>query len=295
VSRRGRSRQPKAAGPAKAAVAYIPSMMFAAQGHEWGELSPLAGCLRRFSNRAAALLTYFCWHHDFETGLIQGCIAEWSKSTEHGRDPKTLRLALAELLGNVTTPDGACLAAVAYTPKGKLAFSREWWKVRLECRGRRHTSKPGPYAPVRISATVYRGGPWQILTDAARKLYAFMRQTCAAEFAKDTDGNYSNVEARKSTWLAERTGLCSRTVLEHIRVLEHLRLIIVRRKRFSTNTYQAPFAAALRVLKTAVDATFTVDSQLKGQAEPLLARCVEYWHRFVKRRKPVRLALELAT
>ena len=288
MSQRRRRERPR--GPRKAGVAYVPALLFAAAGHAWEDESPLAGCLRRYSARAASLLLFLMWRYDFDSGRINGCVAHWSRPVEHCRDPKTIRLALAELRGDLDTPGGDRIATVEDTDEG-LYFSEEFWRVRTEVRAHRRTTAPGPYGAVRLSATLYRGGPWSVLADTARVLYAFLRLLAAAEYKQDRRGNAINDERRPAALLAGRTGFCQSTVLDGVAALESVHLVHVKRVRFRANVYRAAFDVALRLFKQAIRLAFTVESQLDGRhPDPLRPQCVDWWHRFVRRRRPVRLA-----
>ena len=289
-----RRRGGKPASNQRAGVAYLPALLFCEDDHEWSAESPIAGCLRRYSPRAAALLMYLMFRHDYLSGRVSGCVADWSRPVEHCRDPKTLRLALGELRGDLDTPGGERITVLEEV-EGALYFSEEFWRVRMEVRAHRKTQAPGPYGAVRISATVYRGGPWAVLTDTARVLYGFMRLLAAAEYKRDREGNYINDERRPAALLSRRSGFCESTVLAGVTALERVLLVTVKRVKFRTNVYRAAFDVTVKLFGCVVNFAHTVESQLRGRnPRPLRAQCVEHWHRVAGKRRPVRLAPALA-
>ena len=297
---------------------------------------PLVGILRRMSPRAVSLFAYLQTVIDMECARIPGAAVDWSRPELHGRDPMTVRLGLRELLGEIPV-GGACACACAcarrYQRQGQTTAARcgcvctcegerfalltrettadggidlfasdPYWAERCMVRGKRHTTNVGAGGWVQFRAGIIRGGPWQALTDAERKLWLFLRAVAPQQTRKagpDFEDSGSEIVSRAR--LAERSRLSLRTVTTGIARLERLRLVEVERSRrglrgrFLCNVYSAANKVIGYIKGRRVDLGFRVEEQIRGlfqggRRARDAALAVEWWN--VARRKrppPVRL------
>ena len=293
-----RSRPPSSNHAARSFLSIVPAVLFWPRADDDPEL---VGCLARYSARAASLFFYLAARMDQESSRIRGGISQWSRATEHGRDPKTVRLALLELLGEGERPDGSRWALLERVTEEGEAYVRPveaYWIERCRIRGKRNRNEGGSAAWVQYRSSLIEGGPWQALTDSARKLFLFLRAMAPEQTRKTKDGKHRAANRIERGELAERSQLPSRTISSALAELERLRLVTVRRLRrsgrFAANLYAVAQKLSPKVLGQRVNLSHNVEDQLGGRSPRLRHRLVRYWYQIAGRKPPARVRCALA-
>lgn len=278
-------------GPRKAPVAYIARIAF----HDPDDadaraLTPLAGLALRYSPRATALFVYLHIRCDFDTGAVRSGPTDWADPTEHDHDPRTVRDALVELLGERPTPGGEHLQVLTRS-EGGYAFTEEYWRVRQLARAHRGESG-SPWSSVRVSGAILRGGPAVALPDGQRLVYFLLRLLAPAEIRHTKRGESIGARKRSAAFLARIAGLCEATVLEAVRRLRTLGLIRAEPRPFRPTLYSCPFDPVLEVLGRRFHLLYVPDSTVPPEvADATIGRLVAAWFDALEKRRPARLVL----
>jgi len=246
----------------------LPALMFDAED-EVDEADPLRGYFHRATDRGGALALYLLMNVDLQTGEVRKPRREWSHPTEHGRDARTIALALHELLGHDPECvmvaegghirphhecDGSCgwPALFEATEAGGLRVVDEFLRLWALC-------FDGELPWTALSSAVVRGGPWCVFPDATRVLWAFFRVWCPQEARSGAvDPFYW-----PAVELARRSGRSVDTVLGAAQHLQTAGLLLVWRELFSVNGYLAPRQPTIRVARTDLDTGQNLEPQVR--------------------------------
>ncbi len=234
----------------------------------------LVGVFRRLEPRAVSLFAFLATRMDMDTGRVRGGLAEWCRAEHHGRDPRTVRVALGELIGVGLVEWADLEPGDDGRPRRALYAGGAFWDERCRIRGSRNMNKGGRDAWVQHRDTIIRGGPWQALTDTQRTLWLFLRAMAPREARKTPKGEARNANPISQSKIRARTGLSERCITAGLAVLERAGLVEVTRRRRSdldgrwlVNVYSVPAELRRKVAGRYVDFSKTVPEQIRGRFE----------------------------